>query len=703
MVVVLTGAWILATRQDSGGHVPSFDAVHGAYTPSDARLVDRHGQTLYELRVDRRQRRLDWTALADISPALQSAVIASEDRRFYRHHGVDYLAFGGALRALLSGARRGASTITMQVAAQVDPSLQRLSAHRTWAQKWRQFRLAQRIERSWSKPQLLEAYLNLVSFRGELQGVRAAAMMTFGKQPHGLNDSEALILAALLRAPSADAQATLQRAQRLAKVSGRANEGLDLETTIKALEHPRGTYAGRAQLAPHVARRLLGDSDTRHPVVTTLDADIQGASLRALQHNLLELHGRRVEDGAVLVVQNDTGNVLAYVGSSEQLSHARYVDAVRARRQAGSSLKPFLYGLAFEERLLAPSSLLEDTPLEIAVANGLYRPQNYDDQFHGLVSVRTALASSINIPAVRTLLLVGADAFIQRLRDLGFAGIVHSGDYYGPSLALGSADVSLWELVNAYRTLARGGRINALRLRPDDPPETSTQVFSDSTTFLIASILADRESRSATFGFESPLTTPYWTAVKTGTSKEMRDNWCIGFSSRYTVGVWVGNASGAPMQDVTGVSGAAPVWREVMDSLHREEPSLAPKPPTASGSSTALAHPDPDTVATEMKAPTSSPILSTANPRISVPTSGTLHAIDPDLPPGNQRIAFEARESRPGLRWVLDGSDFAPAQQIALWPPQPGAHTLQLIDEDRRVLDQSKFTVRGGYRTSTRQ
>ena len=173
-------------------------------------------------------------------------------------------------------------------------------------------------------------------------------------------------------------------------------------------------------------------------------------------------------------MDNATGGVLAYVGSAGDASSARWVDGVRARRQAGSTLKPFLYALALDERLVTPASLVEDSPVEILVSGGLYRPQNYDERFLGLVSVRTALASSLNVPAVRTLGLVGDEVFAQRLRRLGFEGLREGGDFYGPSLALGSADVSLWELVNAYRTLANSGRWSRLRLTPGETTGEAT-------------------------------------------------------------------------------------------------------------------------------------------------------------------------------------------------------------------------------------
>src|SRR5207249_8576927 len=222
--------------------------------------------------------------------------------------------------------------------------------------------------------------------------------------------------------------------------------------------------------------------------------------------------------------------------------------------------------------------VVEEGRVEILVSGGLYRPQNYDEGFLGLVSVRTALASSLNVPAVRTLGLVGDEVFAQRLRRLGFEGLPEGGDFYGPALALGSADVSMWELVNAYRTLANSGRLSRLRLTPGETTGEQRRVYSEAAAFLVSHMLADRESRSATFGLENALATPFWTSVKTGTSKDMRENWCVGYSRDYTVGVWVGNFSGEPMWNVSGITGAAPVWLEIMNWLHRDKPSDPPTP-----------------------------------------------------------------------------------------------------------------------------
>jgi penicillin-binding protein 1C len=441
---------------------------------------------------------------------------------------------------------------------------------------------------------------------------------------------------------------------------------------------------------------------------STLDAALQEVATERLREQLLAVRDRAVRDGAVLVADNATGEVLAYVGGAGELGSARWVDGVQARRQAGSTLKPFLYGLALEARLVTPASLIEDAPLDVPTATGLYRPRNYDERFAGLVSVRTALASSLNIPAVRTLELVGAEALRLRLRDLGVAGLNEPGDFYGPALALGAADVSLWELVQAYRTLAAGGVWRPLVLRTEGAPDArGRRVYPESVAYLVSDVLAHRESRSATFGLENVLATRFWTAVKTGTSKDMRDNWCIGYSRRYTVGVWVGNFSGAPMRDVSGITGAAPVWRDVMTWLHRDGavPSRAPAPPPGVvGRRVVLeAAAEPPRLewflaGTEPASP-ATPGLRTAlagarPPRILAPAAGTMVALDPDIPPARQRVVLEAAGGA-ALRFVLDGADLGPAAAPILWSPAPGRHTLALVDAEESAVDSVAFEVRG--------
>ena len=709
----------------------AFDQVRGAYCPSDVRLLDRHGAVLHELRVDPSRRRLAWTPLAAVSPALSAAILASEDRRFDAHGGVDWRAAAAAVwQRLRGGPPRGASTISMQVAALLDPTLGHRAGPRSLAEKWRQMRAAWGLERAWTKQQILEAYLNLVTFRGELQGIAAASHVLFGKAPHGLSQAEALVLAALVRSPNADRAALLWRAASLeARAAGplparrsylqmisdavsslsptgeqRASRprSQDFAAALdRVVAIPRGS-GPRVALAPHAARRLLPPTAVVPCVDTpsTLDAATQRTAAAALRRHLLAIRDRSAHDAAVLVTDNASGEVLAYVASSGDLSHAPQVDGIQARRQAGSTLKPFLYARALDRRLLTAASLLDDAPLEIAAGSGLFRPRNYDELFRGLVSLRTALAGSLNVPAVRALLLLGPDDFAEQLRGLGFTGIAEPGEYYGPSLALGSADVTLWQLVNAYRSLANGGMWTPLRMTAAPSAGPSVRVYSDAAAFIVADVLADRDSRSVTFGLESPLATRFWSAVKTGTSKDMRDNWCVGFSRRYTVGVWVGNFSGEPMRDVSGVTGAAPIWADVMSWLHRDLPSHAPAPPPGVvpaevGFADAAEPPRREWFLSGTEPPRAD-ALRARMPRIVAPADGSIIAIDPDIPSARQRVAFEVESADSTLRWVLDDVDFGSAARPVLWQPAAGRHRLALVDARARTLGAVHFEVRGG-------
>ncbi len=691
-LALLAWAALRATRPVA----PAFDSVRAAHGPTDARLLDRHGEVLDARRIDPVRRRLAWVPLAAVSPALPAAVVAAEDRRFARHGGVDARAIVAAgIQAIRGGRRRGASTLTMQVAALVDPALRAGSGGRTLGQKWRQMRAARALERLWTKEQILEAYLNLVDVRGALSGVGAAAAGLFRTTPARLDAAESAVFAALLAAPAARPAAVVRRATAwrealqapppAAAIASAARRGL----TRPGLPPAPG-------LAPHLADRL---GATPGDTITTLDAAIQRAAIGVLRRTLLAIRDRGVRDGAVLVADTASGDVLAYVGSGGALASAPWVDGVRARRQAGSTLKPFLYGLALERRLVTPASLVEDAPLELPSARGIYRPENYDHRFRGLVSVRTALAASLNTPAVRTLGLVGGEAFVARLRRFGFDGVTQQATFYGPSLALGSADVSLWELVGAYRALATGGRWTSLRLAPGDIAEAPRAVLTPAAAFLVADVLADRAARSPTFGLENPLATPFWTAVKTGTSTDMRDNWCVGFSGRYTVGVWVGNFSGAPMHDVSGVTGAAPAWLELMEHLHREFPSEPPSPPSDVRAVPVVFPNAVEPPRTEWTLAGTAPGASTlavAPPRIRSPADGSRIALDPDVPSARQRMRFDAAGATAPLRFRLDGRDVGPAATPQVWAPAPGSHALELVDASGAVHDAVAFTVRGG-------
>ncbi|HEY8100845.1 MAG TPA: penicillin-binding protein 1C [Burkholderiaceae bacterium] len=672
---------------------PTPDEVKASYRSSEAELLDRHGERIQTLRIDMAVRRLPWVNFKDISPAVSAAILEAEDRRFYQHHGVDIEAIGkAAWDNLFRKNPRGASTITMQLASMLDQQLQPKKGKRDWGQKWDQIQAARELETTWSKQQILEAYLNLVNFRGELQGIGAVSQNLFGKSPSGLNEIESVILGSLIRAPNASAKLVAKRACSLAKENKLTTSCTVIEmTTSRALAGTmtRATYP----LAPHVALKLL--KNPAEKVTSTLDIGLQRFASDSLRQQLMTLRGRNVNDGAIVVLDNRSGDILAYVGNSGSNS----VDGVAALRQAGSTLKPFLYELAIEKKNLTAASVLDDSPIDISTPSGLYIPQDYDKDFKGRVSVRTSLASSLNVPAVRTLVLLGMDPFYNRLKDLGLSSLTESADYYGYSLALGSAEVSLLELTNAYRTLADGGMAGTFSLTPRSS-QNKKRLLDARAAFIVDDILSDRAARSTTFGLSNELATTYWTAVKTGTSKDMRDNWCIGFSERYTVGVWVGNFDGEPMWDVSGVTGAAPIWRDVMDFLHKGLPGNAPKAPHGVIEKEIEYVPQLEAARREWFIDgteiTKIEIIADAErvPKIRYPGRDSIIAIDPDIPEDRQRVFFQAQAGK-DLLWRLDGNVLAAANTTYSWRPMFGKHHLELLNQQGSTLDSIDFHVRG--------
>jgi len=528
--VLVSGAAFLCTLAAglylTGPEQPSFEQVRASHRLSDALLLDRNGSVIHEVRVDPTGRRLDWIGLADISPALTGAVLAAEDRRFYDHGGVDWRAMAvSMLRHIASGGSRGASTISMQLASRLDESSTPRGAKRSLREKLRQVSAALALERGWHKGEILEAYLNLITFRGELQGIAAASRGLLDKDPSGLNETESLVLASLIPSSRMSVDVVVRRASLLAGRTGSPSSPGEIAGLASEILNRPYRIRHRVALAPHVARTLLRGEGQQ--AQCTLDGGLQLFALEALNHQLGLLRERNVHDGAVLVVDNATGDILAYAANQGGSSSAPHVDGIRALRQAGSTLKPFLYGLAIEKEFLTAASILEDAPLQIPTAGGLYVPENYDREFLGPVSLRTALSSSLNIPAVRTLMLVTPDAFVERLRALGMASLDREAGYYGYSLALGSADVTLYELVNAYRVLANRGKWGALRIAAGEAVQGLLPVMDARATFIVSVILSDREARSATFGLENP-----WQHASGRPSRRARARTCA------TTGAW---------------------------------------------------------------------------------------------------------------------------------------------------------------------
>ena len=697
----------------SASALPTFAEVKLAHRPSDITLLDRRGVPLQSLRTDMSVRRLPWVALSDVSPALLQAIVLSEDKRFYEHSGVDWSAVANSVWSnRWQQKTRGASTLTMQLAGLIDDGLARPAGGRSVAQKIGQALTATQIEARWNKSDILEAYVNSVPFRGEMVGINALALTLFGKHPSGLDAHEAALTAALLRGPNASAATVAQRACGVLQLQSISCAGVTALTET-ALVRQGGAALGE-QIAPHFARQFGRQfSGAASPSKrSSLDADIQRLATQALQRQLTELRGRHVEDGAVLVLDNASGEVLAWVGSSGDLSGAAQVDGVLAKRQPGSTLKPFIYALAFEKKLITPASLLDDAPTQIATQSGLYIPQNYDREFKGWVSARTALGASLNVPAVRVGAMLGPDALLERFNALGLA-LPQSAGHYGNALALGGAEVSLLALTNAYRALANGGVVSAVSYAVDSGNGASTltrtstskptRAMDAAAAYLTSNILADNNARVRTFGLDSSLVTRGFAAVKTGTSKDMRDNWCVGYTDRYTVGVWVGNASGAPMHQVSGVSGAAPIWATLVKHLHRQHAAVAPRAPAgvvnlpvkfdaaleAARTEVFIAGTEQarQVASTEI---TSGLVSSAQRYGIHSPRDGSLFAIDPDMPPRVQRISFEGEA---GV-WMLNGKRVGAGPRVS-WAPMPGRHVLSLLSSNGQTLQTVRFEVRG--------
>ncbi len=693
--LILTTIAHLATKPPP---MPTYAAVRADWQPSEAWLYDRDGQLLDSERVNFERRRLAWVPLKDISPAVRAAVVQAEDRRFWSHGGVDWLAVASAVRARLkiggTGDRsRGASTLPMQLAAFLDPSLAQ-PGQRDWRTKLRQMRAAQALAAAWSHDQMLEAYFNLVPLRGEAQGIGAGAQSLFGKKPADMTRTDAALFAGLLPNPTAGAEALGRRACRVAQTKDCSAIRAAAATLVS------GEHAARFDpaLAPHLAVRLLDKPGKR--VTTTIDRRIQAAAIVALRRQLSGLGSDRVRDGAVVVLDNATGEVLAYVGGVGLQSTAASVDGANARRQAGSTLKPHLYAQVIEHGWLTAASILDDSPVQLDTASGLYVPKNYDRSFKGPVSVRHALAASLNVPAVRALVIDDVQQFRDRLWALGYHGLVEDGEYYGFSLALGSAEVSLVEQANAFRTFANQGRYAPVHFMRGDKQEAARRIVNPAAAFIVGDILADAAARTDAFGADSALRLPFWAAAKTGTSKGMRDNWCIGWSDRFTVAVWVGNLEGDAMRAVSGTSGAAPVWRDVMLALHAGRPGKPPAMP-AGVEARQIALPgtrEPPrreyfmagTAQTEMAAAPQ----AARRPRITSPVSGSVYALDPDIPIDRQRLAVTVSGSVAGYRLLLDKKPLGDADAGQQILPRPGSHMLALVDPGGRMIDRVRFTVR---------
>ena len=627
LVFSLFGLVILAVIGGSAGLIsyyriartlPSVDDLRSRTSQFETtRILDRNGNPLYEI-LDPNAGRRTYVPLDKISPALVAATIATEDQDFYTHPGFDPWAITRALwnNYRTDGEGGGASTITQQLARALLLSPEE-RAERTYRRKAREIILAAEITRRYSKDEILELYLNEIYYGKLAYGIEAAAETYFGKTANQLTLAESSFLAGLPQSPSVydiytNRDVTLSRQQQVLVLMYTLSQqkgcitvsnsevpicvdqfaALDAANDIKNrtfnspnidARYPHWVNFVRSQLEEQYDAQTIYRSG--FIVYTTLDPILQNEAQRMVTEQVALLVDKNAHNGALVAIKPSTGEILAMVGSPDFNNSAisgQVNMADSPTRQPGSSIKPITYVAAFEKGW-TPATWIWDVPTEFPDgANPPYVPRNYDDRFHGGMTVRTALSNSFNIPAVKTLEFVGVydnpvtpekDGMIAMAERLGITSLTRPD--YGLALTLGGGDVSLMEMTSAFSVFANGGEkippVSILKIvdfagnviYEYEPPE-GEQVIRREHAFLISSILSDNNARSWMFGTNSALNLSFQVAAKTGTSNDFRDNWTLGFTPDLVTGVWVGNADYTPMVNTTGLSGAAPIWSQFM-------------------------------------------------------------------------------------------------------------------------------------------
>ncbi len=663
------------------------------------RLLDRHGEPLTVSR-EGRWNIHDQRPFHRFPPLLVDAFVMAEDQRFFDHGGVDWWARAHAAVQNLRARRvvRGASTLTEQSVRIAYPR-----PRVVWS-RWLESFEAGRLEQRFDKAEILEFYLNQVPYSRQRRGVVQAARAYFDRDLDTLSVKETLALAVLVRSPSrlgleTGNQAIERPIERLAQRMNKAGKLTDRE--LVEIQHSALQMAPATPLvdAAHFVRWLRPrlPAAAADSVRTTLDANLQRQVQAILDRRLAELGERRVSDGAVLVLDHQTDEILAWVNAGGfDKDEAGQVDKVLATRQPGSTLKPFVYATALASGWTA-ATVIDDEPLTGVVGHGMHEFRNYSRHYYGPLRVRQALANSLNVPAVKALAFAGRGRTLERLRELGFDSLKEHPDHYGDGLALGTGEVDLLSLVGAYATLARGGERRSLRGQIDVSSSDRQRVFSPEIAGLISSILADPEARQLEFGRGSVLDLPVETAVKTGTSTDYRDAWAVGFSQRYTVGVWMGNVDGQPMAEITGSTGPGLVLRAVFAEVHRHQRPAALQISrrlarhSICRQSGAVPRPRCPT-AEEWFRPGRQPLVSCrlhddqegetevlAEVRLASPTPGLHLALDPRIPDPLERFPLRLVESA-GVRrveWIVNDrvASVTQGQGEFLWPLERGSHS----------------------------
>lgn len=562
-------------------------------------LYDRNGTLLAEFFPEGRR---TWVSLSAVSPDLIHATVATEDASFYSNGGIDLRRIVGAVlqNSGAQGVVSGASTITMQLARNLflGPD-QRYD--KSFDRKIQEAGIAQELTGLYTKDEILEMYLNLLNYGSFTYGPEVAAQVYFGKSAADLTLPEAALLAGIPQRP-----ADLDPFTNLAGAKQRQRVVLDLMVRHGYLTADQADAASATPLAlntaapagdpvnraPHFAQYVLDTLGTRLGqdyvrrgglrIVTTLDLNLQARAQQVVTEQVAALQPQYdLNNAALVALKPGTAEILAMVGSADFHNDAiaGQVNVATSRRQPGSALKPLLYATALDDNLVSPATVLWDLPVQYPQPNGdVYQPHNYDGRFHGPVTVRTALANSYNVPAVKLLAAYGVAPMVDRLRRFGISTLDQDNTWYGLSLALGGSEVTLLDLTTAYHAFANKGHyLHAQSVRTlvdgqgqaaaTDLAPGGTPVVSPAAAFMVSDILSDNAARIPMFGAESPLVLSQPAAVKTGTTNDLRDNWTVGYTRFLVAGVWTGNSDGHPMRGATGISGAAPIWHAFMEAV----------------------------------------------------------------------------------------------------------------------------------------
>ena len=631
-------------------------------------VLDRNGRLLRPFTVDGGRWRLP-VDLAAVDPRFVAMLLAFEDRRFREHAGVDLGALLRAAGQLVVNGRivSGGSTLTMQLVRRLEGA-----STRSASGKLRQILAALTLERRLDKNAILAAYLTLAPYGGNIEGIRAASLAWLGKEPKRLTPAEAALLVALPQSPEArrpdrhpDAarracDRVLAAARRAGVIDAREEQAA-LSDLVPRSRHPFPL------LAAHAAERAVRERPEMGVQHLSIDADLQGR-LESLATERATALGSLVSV-AVLVADHQNGQVLASVGSAGLFDEPRdgFVDMTRAVRSPGSTLKPLIYGLAFEAGIAHPESLIEDRPTGFAG----YVPTNFDRTFQGTVTVRQALQRSLNVPAVELLEAVGPARLVSRLHRAGAEPALSSLSPPGLAIGLGGIGVRLTDLVALFASIARGGAPVALTESMQGPSASvlSGRVLEERAAWYLTSILA---------GAPAPAnSSPGTLAFKTGTSYGYRDAWAIGFDGRHAAGVWVGRPDGAPVPGLIGIDAAAPILIDVFAQIGNGVP-LRPAPPgvlqAASG--------DLPQPLRRVRSPQGGNRPSTEGPEIAFPPDGA--RVDLGLSGSTAAaIALKVRNGSPPFTWFANGAPIArePYARTARWEPDgPGFATLSVVD-----------------------